>query len=52
MMKDRKGPRWWSSNIIDASVDLSEKRDWAFFDSYFTNPKTFDPSVVPVTLTT
>ena len=50
LMKERSGADWWSSNIIDSSAHLHEKRDWALFYAYLANPKTFDPTVVPITL--
>ena len=50
--KERQGPEWWSSNIVDSSTELSEKRDWALFYSWLTSPHTFnfENPVVPVTL--
>lgn len=50
LMKDRTGSDWWSSNIVDASAHLTEKKDWALFYSYLANPKAFNPSIIPVTL--
>ena len=50
LMKARHGPEWWSTNIIDASAELKDKKDWALFYSYLANPKTFDPTKIPVTL--
>ena len=50
LMKARRGPEWWSTNIIDASLELEQKKDWALFYSYLANPKTFDPTKIPVTL--
>ena len=50
--KERAGPEWWGSNIVDSSNRLSQKRDWALFYSYLTNPATFDfeNPIVPITL--
>ena len=48
--KERTGTEWWSSNIVDSSRELTEKRDWALFYSYLANPQTFDPTILPVTL--
>ena len=50
LMKARCGAEWWSTNIIDASAELEQKKDWALFYSYLANPQTFDPTKIPVTL--
>ena len=50
LIKERSGPEWWSANIVDSSCDLVEKRDWALFYSYLSNPAQFNPAITPVTL--
>ena len=50
LMKARCGAEWWSTNIIDASAELEQKKDWALFYSYLANPQIFDPTKIPVTL--
>ena len=42
---ERRGPLWWSDNIIEAHEGLTEKRDCALFYRYLTsNRGQFDPN--------
>ena len=47
----RKGPEWWSENIIDAHAGLKNKRDCFLFYHYLTsNVGEFNPESEMVTL--
>ena len=44
LFDERDGAEWWSQNIIDASLHLTESSDWTKFYAYMANPAQFDPN--------
>ena len=43
LFKENTSPDSWADNLIKASKNLKNKRDWTLFYSYITNPREFDP---------